>query len=229
MKSSDSEAFSSEVTTPQLVVFDFCDTLVDFQSADPFLLFSLERLGRPVGAIRLGILRGLERLRLLGAGFTKRWLISRLAGANLIEVEYMAAEYVEKIIMKRLREPLIERLKGHAAKGDYLVLLSGGFEIYLRYFGTRFNFHRVIGNDLEVRDEKLTGRIVGKDCLGEEKVQRLRQMINLESHDLKRAVVYSDSVSDLPLFRLVGHRVAIIRGPTVPAWTRNLKCEVIHV
>ena len=50
-------------------------------------------------------------------------------------------------------------------------------------------------------------KIVGENCKGEEKVRRLKEYLKEESIDVdfKNSYMFSDSLSDLPLFNLVGN------------------------
>lgn len=58
----------------------------------------------------------------------------------------------------------------------------------------------LLATRLEVVDGKLTGRISGKNCHGEEKVRRIREAYTLSAYPVIHA--YGDTVSDRPMLSL---------------------------
>jgi phosphoserine phosphatase len=67
--------------------------------------------------------------------------------------------------------------------------------------------------ELEVEQDRLTGRISPPICFGHGKVQRVRGLIESQKIDLVRSWCYTDSLSDLPLLELVGYPVAVNPDP----------------
>jgi len=66
-----------------------------------------------------------------------------------------------------------------------------------------------IGNRSEVRDGVYTGRAEGHFTYREGKAAAVRELAEREGIDLEASYAYSDSESDLPLLRAVGHPVAV--------------------
>jgi phosphoserine phosphatase len=61
----------------------------------------------------------------------------------------------------------------------------------------------------EVRDGVYTGRPAGLFIYGAGKAQAIKELAEQEAIDLATSYAYSDSESDLPMLRLVGHPVAV--------------------
>ncbi len=71
------------------------------------------------------------------------------------------------------------------------------------------------GSQYEVdADGVYTGREDGPFCYREGKAQRVQELAMAQGIDLSASYAYSDSESDLPLLRTVGHPVAV--NPDVP-------------
>src|SRR5215218_3014195 len=66
-----------------------------------------------------------------------------------------------------------------------------------------------IGTRSEVRDGVYTGRPEGPFTYREGKAQAIRERAAEEAIDLDESYAYSDSESDLPMLRTVGHPVAV--------------------
>jgi HAD superfamily hydrolase (TIGR01490 family) len=66
-----------------------------------------------------------------------------------------------------------------------------------------------IGARSEVRDGVYTGRPDGPFTYRDGKAEAIRQMAAEKGYDLKDSWAYSDSESDLPMLRAVGHPVAV--------------------
>src|ERR671933_3010634 len=70
-------------------------------------------------------------------------------------------------------------------------------------------FDGAVGSVSEVVDGQYTGRPGGPFTYREGKAQAIRELAEREGIDLARSWAYSDSESDLPMLRLVGHPVAV--------------------
>ena len=61
-----------------------------------------------------------------------------------------------------------------------------------------------IATRLEEREDRLTGKIAGRNCQGEEKVRRVREIIDLDSYT--RIYAYGNSSGDMPMLSLAHER-----------------------
>src|SRR5205085_1860653 len=61
----------------------------------------------------------------------------------------------------------------------------------------------------EVVDGVFTGTPAGLFVYGAEKARAIEELARREGIDLSRSYAYSDSASDLPMLRVVGHPVAV--------------------
>ena len=66
---------------------------------------------------------------------------------------------------------------------------------------------KVIGTRFIKENGLHRNKISGENCKGEEKVKRLKEVLKTENIeiDFENSYMFSDSLSDLPLFNLVGH------------------------
>jgi len=70
-------------------------------------------------------------------------------------------------------------------------------------------FDGALGSRSEVVDGRYTGRAGGPFAYREGKATLMRELAEAEGIDLSESYAYSDSESDLPMLRAVGHPVAV--------------------
>lgn len=126
--------------------------------------------------------------------FIKRFL----GGITVKEEKGNALNFVNNNIVNYLRPEAMRRLKWHQEKGHTTILISNSPENYLVPWGESVNFSYISGTRLEVVDGRLTGKVQGRDCVSEEKVTRLKQIIGDERGDVF-IFAYGDSSGDKDL------------------------------
>jgi len=85
-----------------------------------------------------------------------------------------------------------------------------------------------IGARSEVRDGVYTGRPYGPFTYREGKAQAMRELAAREEIDLAASWAYSDSESDLPMLRAVGHPVAVNPDAALARIAREEGWEVLR-
>ena len=196
----------------KIAFFDFCETLVQFQTADNFVDFVRRSVKSP-------FMNALEFFRVCLVKVRFFALANRLHQNNLHKklkllqmknlpddkVCFLAKQYYENEIKPCLINEMIIELKKKKRQGYFTVIISGGYEHYIRHFAEDFEVDLVVATDI------LSGRIDGLDCMGSNKIKKLKEYLSLDLYDLENSVAYSDSLSDLPLFELVGNPVAVVK------------------
>jgi HAD superfamily hydrolase (TIGR01490 family) len=191
------------------VVFDFCETLVNLQSADAFVDFATQNERQKWrGFIRklIGIFGTFKVFALVQKVFPeysleKRMRLFLLRGLSVEVLERRAQEFVDSVLVEHENLALVERLKAHQQQGDVVDISSGGLRIYLTYWAVKNGISELDATDISFKNGYATGFISGADCMYGEKVVRLNLRQNKRDESGWTRVVYSDSISDLPLFQ----------------------------
>jgi HAD superfamily hydrolase (TIGR01490 family) len=190
------------------VVFDFCETLVNIQSADAFVDFSV--LNSPVSWKRywrflIGVFKKVRIFSLADRffpeyGMEKRMRLFLLRGISEEALERLSQGFVVEVLKKHEHRSMVELLEKHLAEGDWVQLSSGGLRLYLKHWAELYGLEVVDATDMEFKDGVCTGFIEGKDCMHGRKVELLgRRKSELKELQGCSTVAYSDSISDLPL------------------------------
>jgi phosphatidylglycerophosphatase C len=139
----------------------------------------------------------------------KALLTGVLAGRDEADVQDEGRDFATEIADHWMRPDVVDRLRWHTGAGHDVVLVTASLAAYAEPLGARLGATRVVATELESdRAGRLTGRLAGANCRGEEKVRRLAA---LYGDPPRLAWAYGDSPDDAPMLRLARHPVHV--GP----------------
>jgi len=198
-----------------LAIFDYCDTLFDGQSLQLFIdyLFSHtpKRKWRKFFATLQ--LRNTHEIR----KYKSRAFAPYRGLPKAAMIKY-AKDFFYTVLWPKHHDRMLQRLKEHHLRGDIIIVISGGLEEYLQFLIKEIPVDRVISSRLLYHGEKFAGDIKEPECLGEEKVRRLYEEIDMSDFDCTKSTIYSDSQSDIPLLNQFGNAVVVGKSPQAPDW-----------
>lgn len=185
---------------PNLVIFDFDGTLTTrdsmlaftrFYHGDFRFLLGLLYLSPSLLSYRLG--------RLPNWRAKEHFLTYFFGGEPLDRFQQSADRFASEKIPALLRPAAVRRLEAHRRNGDQLVVISSSAENWLRAWCRDLELP-LLATRLQVTDGRITGKLNGPNCYGQEKVNRLREQF--DPADFAGIVVYGDSRGDRELLRL---------------------------
>ena len=200
---SDALQQSVKPTFSVVAIFDFDGTLTRRDSLLPFLHWALA--GRFWwGLLVLSPMLLRYALRLIPNWRAKDVMLTYFfANWSQDKLDKLGQRFAVQHIPRMLRPEAIQRVQWHQKQGHHLVILSASPEVYLSPWGMRMGFDQVIGTRLEVQSGVLTGRILGKNCYGIEKVERLKAYLgDLSGYCLH---AYGDSSGDRELLDIANY------------------------
>ncbi|CAM4460082.1 MAG: hypothetical protein LEGION0403_FIIPPAGN_01328 [Legionella sp.] len=128
-----------------------------------------------------------------------------LKGRDKQDLDKQALQFIDQVLIKKLRKEAMARLEFHQQQGHRCILISGGWDIYLEPLAKQYQFHHLICTELEydARSNKSTGRMRNKYCTGQQKVDEfIKQYRTRENYEL---YAYGDSVHDKALLNYADH------------------------
>jgi HAD superfamily hydrolase (TIGR01490 family) len=132
-----------------------------------------------------------------------------LAGVPERKLRRMVPEMLAGIL-PRIYPQMIEEVRMHQDEGRRTFIVSAAGDDIVRLLSGVLDMDGGIGTRYEVDgDGNYTGLIAGGLTYGEGKVLPMRNFAAEHDIDLAESWAYSDSVSDLPMLRLVGNAVAV--------------------
>ncbi|MEW8957284.1 HAD-IB family hydrolase, partial [Clostridium sp.] len=137
---------------------------------------------------------------------TKECFLKFIDGIKEEDMKNLVKEFYEKKLSKIFYKDALDMIKKLKKEGCKIYLISASPEFYLNELYAIEDVDRVIGTKFTVKEGCHRRLMEGNNCKGEEKVIRLKEELKKEGIevDFKNSYMFSDSLSDLPLFNLVG-------------------------
>lgn len=107
--------------------------------------------------------------------------------------------FSQKILPALIRPKALAEIKRLQNAGYDVVVVSASPEQWIQNWADEMQVH-LIASCMEVVNGKITGKLVGKNCHGDEKVRRILEKHVLSDYDVIYA--YGDTKGDLPMLEL---------------------------
>ncbi|MGX2040528.1 histidinol-phosphatase [Methylocaldum sp. MU1018] len=119
------------------------------------------------------------------------------------------AAFIEEKIRPLLLPAAAALIEKHRRAGDIPIIITATNRFVTEPIARLYGIEHLIATTPEFNGGRYTGRFVGTPCFREGKVQRLKEWLAENDHNLADSWFYSDSHNDLPLLSLVGFPVAV--------------------
>lgn len=132
-----------------------------------------------------------------------------------------------KYFLKSKIRKLIHNLKNE--QDNFLLLISASFDIYVTKLGELIGFEErnIFGTELEYTDNKLTGRIVGKNLFGIHKLKKFEYWMKLRNIEKYEIYFYSDHHRDIPFFEISDHKILVNPTKKLKEKYTNIKHDTL--
>lgn len=187
-----------------LALFDFDGTITTRETFGDFMRVAVPPRRLALGRVVLAPLVAGYRLGLVPGTATRAAIVRfGLAGVPLATTEAHGAALAAEVLPALVRPEAAARIDWHRGRGDTVVVVSGGFDLYLEPW-CRANGLELLCSSLEHRDGRLTGRYRGAQCVLGEKARRVRERYDLDRY--ARIHAYGDTPEDRDLLALAHER-----------------------
>ena len=202
------EFLDDQVEDAGIVAFDFDGTLTVRDSFMAFLKWRVDGARFNAGMMRM-IPAALGYIGHRNRGKIKSAAVREFLGGMGREVlEEEARAFAQTQSQYLLRPDAVLTWRRWRQRRAKLVIVTASPEILIAPFARGLGADAVIGTELEFDDQnRLTGRFLGPNCRGQEKVRRLRQMFGA---DLRLTAAYGDTSGDREMLKITddpGYRV----------------------
>jgi len=183
-----------------LALFDFDGTVTRKDSLVDFLLFDLGKFRFFFGFLLISPLVALYLLKIYPQEKMKVMVLKIFYRGRIFDNFKRACEdYGREELPKIIRSEAQEKINWHLKNGHQVVIVTATLEYYLEGWCQKQNI-TLVASRIEVANGRITGKLIGKVCTGEEKVRRIKENFTLDDFD--RIYAYGDSRGDLPMLAL---------------------------
>ena len=192
----------------KLAIFDVDYTLTSKETLGEFLKFMIKKdpglfvhVPKSLGAAFL------YAIGVFSAQKAKEHFLAFVDGIEEEKLQELVKEFYETSLINIFYSDAIDMIRKLKAEGCKVILISASAEFYLNELYGIEEVDKIIGTKFKVVNGKQTRIIDGENCKGDAKVVRLMEYLKEEKMDVdfKNSYMFSDSLSDSPLFHLVGH------------------------
>ncbi len=183
-----------------LVLFDFDGTITAKDT-----LLEIIKYQQGSSKYYRGMLRMMPKLLMFKAGLIgnqdMKESVMTYFWKGLDEKQFADAckKFATIMLPHMLRDKAIEQLKKHLENGDEVTVVSASAEDWVLPF-CKAQGIKCIASKMQKVDNKLTGKLSGLNCNGEEKVNRIKKVYNLQEYDT--IIAYGDSNGDKQMLNL---------------------------
>ena len=135
-------------------------------------------------------------------------ILASIAGQRVVDLARMGPDVLAGILPLLYREVLDEAY-AHQDAGRPVYIVTAASQELADVLAHVLVLDGGLGMRSEVRDGVYTGKAAGPFTYREGKAEAIRELAAREDIDLTESYAYSDSESDLPMMRAVGHPVAV--------------------
>ena len=131
-----------------------------------------------------------------------------IRGRRVVDFQRMTPKVLAGVL-PRLYPQMLDTAYAHQDAGRPVYIVTAASQEMAEMMAHVLAFDGAIGARSEIVDGVYTGRAGGPFTYREGKAIELRRLAAEEGYDLATSYAYSDSESDLPMLRAVGHPVAV--------------------
>jgi HAD superfamily hydrolase (TIGR01490 family) len=172
------------------------------------------------------------RFRLRGstderADAVRRRVSEMIAGVPVRDLQRLAPRVLAGVL-PRLYPEMLARAYEHQDAGRPVYIVTAASQEMADLLAHVLDFDGGLGSRSEVVDGVYTGRAAGPFNYRDGKVESMQQLATHANIDLGASYAYSDSESDLPMLRAVGHAVVVNPDPELTRIADSEGWEVLR-
>lgn len=186
-----------------LALFDFDGTLTTRETFPDFMRYAVARPRLLAGGVLLApVVFGYRRGWVAGNPTRASIVQVGLRGVDAVRLRAQGQAFARDVLPAVLRPEAMARLSWHRERGDRVIVVSGGLDVYLAPWCAT-QAVELACSVLAERDGRITG-YAGAQCVGEEKVRRIRALCDPQAYAAVHA--YGDTHEDHAMLAMAHYR-----------------------
>jgi phosphatidylglycerophosphatase C len=189
--------------TKSLALFDFDGTITTKDTFIEFIKFTEGRRGFYWGIFKKSPLLLLYALKIIPNYLAKQKLFASFYQDTESTIFNNWAKDFKKYIDGIIKPKALQRLEFHRNQGHRILIVSAGLENMIEPW-CQANSIELIATKIEFSNGRLTGKFASKNCYADQKVVRIKEVLNINEYD--KIYAYGNSKGDLAMLDLANER-----------------------
>jgi HAD superfamily hydrolase (TIGR01490 family) len=192
-----------------IAIFDLDRTITTHGTFTPWLLRFVPRRPWVLLAVPFILLAAIAyKLKLVTRKGLKQIMLKCVtSGVSADEVARVNADFVRSWIPHRCRPGALAAIAAHQAVGDTIVIATASNDVHAKPIAEALGVSHVVATRAELDGAgRLTGRILGPNCYGADKLDMIKAAVSVGD---AKTISYSDHHSDLPMLEWTDTGVAV--------------------
>ncbi|MEQ8907713.1 MAG: HAD-IB family hydrolase [Vicingaceae bacterium] len=184
----------------KLALFDFDGTITQSDSLLLFLKFYFSTPSLLTKSLLFSPKLIAQKLGVINNSIAKEELTTLFfKGEALEEFNQKCQAFAKQELPKIVMPSAALAIEEYQSKGVKVMVVSASFENYLKPYFEPFGVE-VIATRLAHNKGVLSGKFIGQNCYGQEKVNRIQESLELD--DYQEIIAYGDTAGDKPMLEL---------------------------
>ena len=132
--------------------------------------------------------------------------LTRLSMENL---QSLHKKFMRNVINPMKLQQAADLINRHQQAGDRLLVITSTNRFIVEPICKSLGIDEIIATDLEIIDNKYSGKVRGSPTFKEGKVTRFHQWLEAQKLSNNGSYFYSDSINDMPMLLEVDHPIAV--------------------
>jgi len=191
-------------TATALALFDFDGTITTRDTLIEFVKFYHGKRTYWLRMVMLAPVLGLYLLKLIPNWKAKQFFLSRyFRGEPLKEFNERGRQFTRQILPRILRPGALKAIEEFKKQKYTVAVVSASAENWVKPWCDQQGI-LCLATRLEVKDGQVTGKLLGRNCYGDEKVCRIKEQFDISSFD--QIIAFGDSSGDRQMLELAHER-----------------------
>lgn len=190
--------------TKELALFDFDKTITDRDTFFDFMNYACGKKNVKSAFFKLIPFMVLYFAHFYDGGKLKELFFRKLIkGWELKKLDKIAEKYTKEHLYGIVRDSALKEIRKHKKSGADVAIVSASPSVWIKPFAESEEVG-LLATELEVDNGILTGNLKGKNCRGQEKVNRIKKHFDLSKYE--NIYAYGDSSGDKEMLELANHQ-----------------------
>jgi HAD superfamily hydrolase (TIGR01490 family) len=135
--------------------------------------------------------------------------VQPLTKFSIKDLQSLHQQFMSEVINPMKLDKAKDLINHHRQAGDRLLVITSTNRFIVEPICQSLGINEIIATDLEIIDNKYSGKVIGTPTFQEGKVERFNQWLIEQKESSDGSYFYSDSINDMPMLLEVAYPIAV--------------------